>query len=269
MFGYLTATRALEKEDKSKYRRYYCGLCHELKEKYGKDGTINLSYDMTFLSLLLGDLYDAPITTGEERCIVRPISEHSYETTKYTEYAADMQMILSYYSMLDDVKDENKNQSKERKLRSYMPALEEKYPRQTSTLKKALQALDEAEKTHPDMPEHLAATFGVSFGEIITPDENDFFAPCLRALGTSLGRFIYLMDASDDRKEDRKKNLFNPLLDETEERIHDMLFSAARDAADAFEKLPLDDHITILRNIIYSGIWQTREIKEKEKGEEK
>ena len=269
MFGYLTATRALEKEDRAKYRRYYCGLCHVLKEKYGKDGTINLSCDMTFLSLLLGDLYDAPVTTGDERCIVRPIKEHSYELTKYTEYSADLQMILSYYSMLDDVKDENRNQAKEKKLRAYMPELERKYPRQTSTLKQALDALDKAEKTHPDMPELLATTFGLSFGEIITPDENDFFAPELRALGTALGRFISLMDASDDRKEDRKKGLFNPLLDESEERIHDMLFSAARDASEAFEKLPLDDHITILRNIIYSGIWQTREIREKEKGEEK
>ena len=35
------------------YQAYYCGLCRSLKERYGKRGQITLSYDMTFLALLL------------------------------------------------------------------------------------------------------------------------------------------------------------------------------------------------------------------------
>ena len=34
-----------------------------------------------------------------------------------------------------------------------------------------------------------------------------------------------------------------------------MLLSAAADASAAFERLPLDEHISILRNVLYSGIW--------------
>lgn len=268
MFGYLTATRGLEKEDIAKYRAYYCGLCHVLKEKYGKTGTINLSYDMTFVAMLLSDLYDAPITNGSERCAFKPLKEHVYSLTKYTEYAADMQMLLSYYSALDDVKDEGKGKAREAKLGKFLPEIEKRYPRQSKALCSALASLDIAEKEHPDMPEMLATTFGLSFGEVLTPDGDDFFATALRALGCSLGRFIYLMDAADDRKSDRRKGLFNPLLDVDDEKIHEMLLSAATDASTAFETLPLDDHLPILRNIIYAGIWQSREKAGRNEGEE-
>lgn len=267
MFGYLSLSTSITKEEAKKYRAYYCGLCHVLKEKYGKDGTINLSYDMTFLTLLLSDLYDAEVTSGKERCAIHPVKEHDYSYTIYTSYAADMQMILSYYSALDDVKDEGKGKGKVKKLSPYMEDLKKKYQRQVDTLEKVLKELDEAEREFSDMPEYLARTFGLSFAEILCPNEEDFFSGKLKALGSSLGRFIYLMDAYDDRKEDARKGLFNPLLSESEDRIRKMLLSAAEDASNAFETLPLDDHIEILRNIIYDGIWLRFEKKEGKEGE--
>ena len=47
-----------------------------------------------------------------------------------------------------------------------------------------------------------------------------------------------------------------------------LLLSAATDASTAFETLPLDDHLPILRNIIYAGIWQSREKAGRNEGEE-
>ena len=40
------------------YHRYYCGLCRALKEDQGAKGQLSLSYDMTFLVLLLTGLYE-------------------------------------------------------------------------------------------------------------------------------------------------------------------------------------------------------------------
>ena len=37
--------------------------------------------------------------------------------------------------------------------------------------------------------------------------------------------------------------------------MREMLLDAASSASDAFERLPLDQHVFILRNILYSGIW--------------
>ena len=60
MFGYVTADIAnMSKEEKACYKAHYCGLCHVLKERYGTAGTSLLSYDMTFLEMLLSDLNDA------------------------------------------------------------------------------------------------------------------------------------------------------------------------------------------------------------------
>ena len=54
MFGYVTADIAnMSKEEKACYKAHYCGLCHVLKERYGAAGTSLLSYDMTFLEMLL------------------------------------------------------------------------------------------------------------------------------------------------------------------------------------------------------------------------
>ena len=118
MFGVVTPTKSnLSKTEIEKYRAYYCGLCHELKRKYGKDGTSMLSYDMVFLSLLLTDLYNTEITGGFERCIAKPLKEHKFIISRYSAYSADMQMLLSYYSELDKVKDKD-DERDERKLKA-------------------------------------------------------------------------------------------------------------------------------------------------------
>ena len=50
MFGYVTANEPeLKVKDFQRYKAYYCGLCHILKEKYGHVGQLTLTYDMTFL----------------------------------------------------------------------------------------------------------------------------------------------------------------------------------------------------------------------------
>lgn len=259
MFGYITPTKSnLTKEDIGKYRAYYCGLCHELKEKYGKDGTFNLSYDMVFLSLLLTDLYNEKEEEGNEKCAVRPLKEHRYISGAYTRYAADMQMLLSYYSALDQLNDEKKGEKTVARLEKYLPDIRKRYPRQSECLKKGLEILSEKEKQGFDSAPEMALIFGDSIKEIFAPNEADFFSPTLRSLGANLGRFIYLMDAFKDKKQDEKKGLYNPLNDINDKSVvENMLLNAASDASASFEKLPLDDNLAILRNIIYSGIWRS------------
>ena len=54
MFGYIVVNKPEMKiREFDLYQSYYCGLCRSLKERYGKRGQITLSYEMTFLALLL------------------------------------------------------------------------------------------------------------------------------------------------------------------------------------------------------------------------
>ena len=59
MFGYITVNKKqLSDEQIKTYQEYYCGLCRKLKQDYGKRGQLVLTYDMTFLIVLLSGLYE-------------------------------------------------------------------------------------------------------------------------------------------------------------------------------------------------------------------
>ena len=259
MFGVITPTKSnLSKSDIEKYRAYYCGLCHELKRKYGKDGMATLSYDMVFLTLLLTDLYNVDVSGGFERCIAKPLKEHKYIISMYSEYSADMQMLLSYYSELDKIKDndEERDEKKLKGISSHLREIEKRYPRQAYTLKEGLTLLSREEENGEEDATKMAYIFGSALSEIFNPIENDFFSPTLLALGSAIGRFSYLMDAFLDRKKDEKRGSYNPLCKMDGGIIESLLMNAATDASTAFESLALDDNLAILRNIIYSGIWK-------------
>lgn len=54
MFGYVIVNKQEMKfRDFDLYQSYYCGFCQELKKRYGMKGQITVTYDMTFLILLL------------------------------------------------------------------------------------------------------------------------------------------------------------------------------------------------------------------------
>ena len=257
MFGYVLANgSSLTKEEKEVYKSHYCGLCRTLREQYGPKAVMALSYDMVFLEMVLSDLYDSPETKGQERCIPHPVKEHAYVTTLFSSYAADMQMLLGYYSLLDKVKDEGKGKNEEKKMRALLPALEEKYPRVAERIRTGLDLIGREEELNSRDAEHMSLLFGEILGEVFVYDEDSFFRDDLRSLGCGLGRFIYLLDAWCDRKKDAKEGAYNPLpQDIREEEMRQLLLDAASAASAAFERLPLDQHVFILRNILYSGIW--------------
>lgn len=60
MFGYVIANlEGLTQPQKDRYKGCYCGLCRVLKQRHGFSGRLTLTYDMTFLVLLLSALYEA------------------------------------------------------------------------------------------------------------------------------------------------------------------------------------------------------------------
>ena len=107
MFGYVVMNKPeIKFKDFDMYRSFYCGLCRELKERYGLSGQITLTYDMTFVILLLSGLYEPPTKKGLTRCIVHPVRRQPVRKNAITEYAADMNIFLTYYKCKDDWNDE-------------------------------------------------------------------------------------------------------------------------------------------------------------------
>ncbi len=271
MFGYVLLNRKdSTPEERKTYQEYYCGLCRALSEKYGKDGEACLSFDMTFLYLLLSDLYNMENEKKHLKCTVRPVRGRDIVLNKYAYYCADMQILLSYYSAQDNVRDKDNSKAEKtvKNLGPYVETLKEKYPEKVKIITERLVELDSMEKRGDTDIIGLSNCFSSLLGEIFAA-EDDIWADKLRAIGSGLGRFVYIMDAYDDLEKDKKKGNFNPLITmsgepDFDKKVKDALEWAASDAAAVLETLPLMENLSILRNIIYSGIWATFEVKKHE-----
>lgn len=264
MFGFVTANRdTLSPNALARYRAHYCGLCRALDRQYGFAARLSLTYDMTFLVLLLGSMYEPEERSGTARCAPHPIKPHGWIETRYTAYAAALNVLLAYYNCEDDWQDE-KNALKHGEallLKKHLPAIRAAYPRQSAAVERQLTALCRTEAENGSADE-AANLFAALMGELFVPDAYDRFADTLRRFGEALGRFIYLTDAAIDCEADRKRGRFNPLAplyaQETarfDAHMKDLLTVIIGEAATAFETLPLVQDAELLRNILYSGVW--------------
>lgn len=277
MFGYVVMNRPEMKiKDYDLYRSFYCGLCRELRERYGISGQITLTYDLTFVILLLSGLYEPPTKKGTSRCIVHPVRKQPVRKNQITEYAADMNVFLAYYKCVDDWKDEKKfsRLAYSRLLENKDKKAEALWKKKTSVIICHLNEISAMEKAGETDIDRISGCFGKIMEEILAWRE-DQWEPTLRRMGFYLGKFIYLMDAFDDVEEDIEKGNYNPfaqdyIIEGFEERVRQILIMMMAEACREFEKLPIIKYADILRNILYSGVWcrfETVSEKRKEKQE--
>ncbi len=265
MFGYIIVNKAeLKFKEFDVYHSYYCGLCQVLKERYGKRGQLTLSYDMTFVLMLLSGLYEPETLTSECKCIAHPFEKHTFRRNSITEYVADMNVLFSYYKCLDDWEDDKKLHKLcfakllERKAEKYSPCVGQ-YEEKLRKINMLMHNLSQAEKENCEDVDAMAGMFGKIMAEIVAYKEDEW-AQNLRGLGYYLGEFIYLLDAYEDIEEDIKRKRYNPLKKfyestDFEEECRAILTMMMAECCKEFEKLPILENVEILRNILYSGVW--------------
>ena len=261
MFGYVVADQgSLTPVQIARYRECYCGLCRAIAHRHGQISRLSLTYDMTFLVLLLDSLYEPKIDAGAARCLVHPVRKQLQRISKYTEYAADMNVALAYYNCLDDWNDDHNGV----KL-VYAKLLEPKYrqikahwPVQCTVIETVLGELGDLERQHSSDLDRASSLFGLLMAALFTP-EQDRWTETLGQIGDTLGRFIYVMDACLDQASDQKHGRYNPVAEF--ERVNGRfdggltLTMLIGDCSLAFERLPLEQDLDLLRNILYSGVW--------------
>ena len=207
MFGYIMINKAEMKfREFDVYHSFYCGICRELKKKYGVCGQMSLSYDMTFLAILLTGLYEPETRKGSCKCVAHPFESHETRNNIYTEYAADMNILFSCYKCRDDWEDERKFRKLiyGRVLEGRAGRLKELYGTKLRTINLLMQDFSEKEKAETADIDALAGLFGAVMGEIMAVREDEW-AESLRRLGFFLGKFIYLCDAYEDIEADIRK----------------------------------------------------------------
>ena len=276
MFGYVTICEPeLKVKDLKKYKAYYCGLCRTLKEEYGFAGQMTLTYDMTFAVIFLSSLYEEMAKMEMHRCKVHPVKKQMMLKGEITSYAAAMNVLLAYYHLDDDWRDDRKISSYAAKsvIRRKAEKIIEAYPRQSKAIRRSLSELTECEREQSTDIDRAAGCFGRLMEELFVYRE-DVWEKNLRKMGFFLGKFIYLMDAYEDLPEDLEKKRYNPLKElyqneDYEERIRQILCMMIAESTAEFERLPCLVDVDILRNILYDGVWSRYNKIQTKKSEEK
>lgn len=272
MFGYVKIyPPELKIKDYNKYKAYYCGLCNVLKEQHGRLGQITLTYDMTFLIILLNSLYEREIKKNQKRCLIHPIKKRNMIYNEITEYVGDMNILLTYYHLLDDWQDEKSlpGLAGTKILKKDYEKIFLKYPRQCQEISNALNRLQICEINNETDIDTVSGCFGELMAELFVYRQ-DLWESSLRKIGFFLGKFIYIIDAYEDLEKDIKNNNYNPLKSISNNRYYEddcknMLIMMMGECTKEFEKLPCLSDIDILRNILYDGVWAKYNLMQKQK----
>lgn len=275
MFGYVMINKGdLKVREFETYQSFYCGLCRKLKERYGFSGQMTLNYDLTFVVMLLTGLYEPKVKRGTSHCVIHPLKKQPICVDVFSDYAADMSILLTYYKCMDDWMDERKAERRffAELLKRKFGGLEASYSGKAEKVKELLDRLSEGENKNCKDIDYMAGLFGEIMAEVLAWREDEW-EENLRRMGFFLGKFIYLCDAYEDLEEDLSEGRYNPFADlsgeqDFEETCRGILTMMAAECSREFEKLPIIEYTSILRNILYSGIWSRYEKARKKRMEE-
>ena len=261
MFGFVTAYLAeLDEPQKIRYQSVYCGICRQIREQSGQRARLSLSYDMTFLALLLMSLYEPAEKSGRNACMVHPIRKRPWTDNEMIRYSADMNVALAYYNCLDNWQDDGSRSAKWMAgvLEKHYGQIKQRYLRQCNAIETCIDTLSQLERSGCTNPDEPANCFGRLMAELLVYEE-DMWSSDLRDMGMALGRFIYLADAAVDYTKDQKKNRYNPWIamgaENDPEAFRQHLVLAMGRCTRYYESLPLVQDKQILDNILYGGVW--------------
>lgn len=263
MFGYVNAHKDLLRVcDYNVFRGYYCGLCKQLGKKFNQLTRFGLSYDMTFLAILLSSLDSKKPEIKMQNCIAHPLSKRPViKNDDAISYSGDMSVILTYMKLKDDWNDEHSIKGLAREVYYFpMKKIARQYPAQYRCIKDNLEKLNGLEKEKCSNVDAVADCFGKLLEGIFDKDSNN---KALRWLGYHIGRFIYISDAYNDIEQDLKKGCYNPFIemygkDLKKENIKDSVVSSLTftlsEISNAYNVLDIKKNKEILDNIIYLGL---------------
>ena len=263
MFGYERINKMdLTFREFDYYKGYYCGLCKYLKENHGEVSRLSLNYDITFLIVILTALYKLDSDITYERCIANPLKKKMRIVNEITEYAASMNILLSYYKLEDNLYDDNgiKDKLAYELYKGKLKKAYEKYPQKAEYIKQQLGNLRELEKQESKSIDKVSNIFGNLMGEIFVY-KKDEYEQNLRNIGFNLGKYIYILDAYEDLEEDNKKGRYNPFIDyidkkeELKNKVDRLISMSLGMATKNIEQLNLEFNKSIIDNIIYSGVY--------------
>ncbi len=291
MLGYIVSNKPeLKVREAELYKAYYCGVCKSIGKNHGQLPRMILSYDAAFLALLLDSIDVESENLSREVCIANPFKKKAIAMSKSIDYAADVMLILGWFKILDDIRDDDKINSKILRgvYKSKFRKLNEAHPKLVDSIELNIDRLNYLEESRSSNLDEVADCFAnimkdiFSLGYMFVYDgkENLHFSKQMRIsdvvgeIGYHLGRWVYIIDAIDDIDENLSKKTYNPILerfqyDGTEDvsnfkdgikkYMEQVLIMSLDRVGQAIDLLPVKKNKGILENIIFVGLLKKTE----------
>lgn len=263
MFGYI---RPLEGEllvrEYEVYRAVYCSLCRTGGRRISRFSRFFLNYDFVFLALLRLALSRSELKAEKAFCPYRLKKKNFIAENDEIVYTTAAFGILSYYKLKDDIADLRGPRRFFKRLVLPLFARMRKraaaiYPQLDARISSALDSFGETERSAGASVDQAADGFAAvtriiaSFG--LEGPAREIADVC----GYHIGRYVYIIDAFDDCREDEKRGEYNCLnmrygssaLSESQEAL---IGQTLRDSMAAFSRAYALADGCALDNIIYN-----------------
>lgn len=220
MFGYVRPFKPeLKINEFDTYKGIYCGLCKELGREYGQLFRLTLSYDFAFLAMLSLSVHESGVRFQRQTCIAHPFRKKPcLRCCGDLSFVAACAVAMLYYKWRDNLTDSFFL----KRLFYYVigfPAIRayrksvRNYPVLKSIMEETIAKQQEVERITDCSVDRASEASSRALALIFEELSEDVTQKkVLHRFGFLLGRWIYLVDALDDFKEDQKRGSFNPFL---------------------------------------------------------
>ncbi len=271
MFGFIRPVKPeLKVREVERFQSVYCGLCHEIRRRYGQLQTGFLSYDMTFLALILQAVDTPSMEVEHLRCIASPIRRKNVAVSSdMLAYTADISVLLTYHKIEDTLQDESGAKrmaavSLERLLRADYRKAQVCLPKLDAVIRQCLDELLILEQQQVPSLDRTADTFARILQAIVPEGQPEPVRRVMEQMFYHTGRWLYLIDACADLEDDFRTGSYNPVrlrfeletpdLSLVKEQMERTLERSLLDIHNACQLLPLCQDEGLIGNIIDLGL---------------
>lgn len=268
MFGYVAPENAhLYMKDDVLYKALYCGICKSIGGTCGQVSRLSLTYDVAFLSAIAHNIVGRDVTVKKSHCVIHPVTKRPIAARdELSDALADVNVILAYHKLLDDVYDENKGKLRSLILKGGYKRAKKRHPEIDEIVKTNYEKLFGLEKSNCAVLDRVCDAFAVMLKDISASILKEYRTEYTDKLFYNVGKWIYLIDALDDYDKDIKKNDYNVLrLSYSAESAaillkdhsEDMFFTfdvIFREIADCLKNVKFHFNTDLIANILLRGL---------------
>ncbi|MDL2287144.1 DUF5685 family protein [Eubacteriales bacterium OttesenSCG-928-G02] len=215
MFGYIRPQESeLLVKEYELYKSVYCGLCVVGGKRISRLTRFLLNYDFVFLCLVRMSVKGEVFTVEKKRCPYNLKKKNMATENESMIYTCATFAILLYYKLIDDINDSKGIKKFFKKIaKPFFKRIKNKavrlYPDLEEKIKNPLEELTLLEKENCNSIDKTADTFARITAAIASESTENRTQEILYECGYHVGRYIYLIDAYEDCKNDAESNSYN------------------------------------------------------------